>query len=137
MEITMSIGRATMTRKAKQIYAKALGGAAFPPIAKIAFGDGTGYINADYTIRQPPDNITQIPGEFLQVATDVPIYPEYNAIEVAASFSVADKGIANKNIAMFGLYDSAGNLLAVHALDRLLLLSKNLTIKITWTVQCP
>ena len=98
------------TVTAREKFAAAHGdGSAVPQITNV--GWGTGGHDANRQPTQPSGSLTSVPGEVLQKAIEGHSYP----IATTARFTVKlEKTEANgSDISSCGLYDSAGDLIAV------------------------
>lgn len=139
-DIQLNAIHAQNTQAAKQLYIAALGGKQqLPAIKEIGFSSGTNYVRPDLSIIQPNSTITALPDEFLRVPiTDVnKIYPTANTLQIQITFDVNESNVSGQNLALFGLYDTAGNLIAFDNVGRLLLLSGNLKVTVNWLIKCP
>lgn len=139
-DIQLNAIHAQNTQTAKELYISALGGKQqLPAIKEIGFASGTNYVCPDLSIIQPNPAITALPDEFLRVpiTNANKIYPTANTLQIQVTFDVNESNVSGQNLALFGLYDTAGNLIAFDNVGRLLLLSGNLKVTVNWLIKCP
>lgn len=99
------------TSTARQKFAQAHGGdAALPAITHVGWGDG-GH-NTETGLPIPPTSeLTQVPGQFLKKAISSHTYPNFVTLRLVVSLGVTEGN--GKNVSACGLYDGAGDLVAV------------------------
>jgi hypothetical protein len=103
------------TDLARGIFAKAHGeGLPVPQITTVAWG--TGGVDASGNVLVPSGTLTAVPGEVIQKPIESYSYPIPTTARFTVKLSTTE---ANGNeISSCGLYDSAGNLIAVKNFSR-------------------
>lgn len=124
------------TIKAREKFAKAH--AEGLPVPKITHaGWGTGGVDSNGIVIPPKASQTSVAGEFLKKPIESVSYPnkdkgDYTLVKFTMTISPTDEGALGKEVSSCGLYDEAGDLIAIKNFGKKKIDADTTDIEISW-----